>query len=176
MSEPASHTPVTRVVSGGQTGVDRGALDAAIELGIAHGGYCPRGRRAEDGIIPDRYHLVETQARDYTVRTERNIVESDGTLIISRGPLTGGSALTGRLAARHGKPQLHIELNSPIQASLAVASIRSWLLAHDIAVLNVAGPRASHEPSIALAVCELLLAVLGSEQDSARTWNPQPSL
>lgn len=158
---------VTRIVSGGQTGADRGALDAALALGIEHGGYCPRGRRAEDGSIPAHYQLRETDSRDYAVRTERNIIESDGTLIVSFGPLTGGSALTRRLARKHRKPVLHIELDRGIAAALAPDSIRSWLRAHDIATLNVAGPRASHAPAIADAVHQLLLAVFRSSPDSS---------
>jgi hypothetical protein len=77
--------PPSKIISGGQTGVDRAALDAAIELGIPHGGHCPRGRRAEDGRIPDRYQLTETDSAQYRVRTERNVLDADATLILCRG-------------------------------------------------------------------------------------------
>lgn len=150
---------VRRIVSGGQTGADRGGLDAALALGIDHGGWCPRGRRAEDGSIPGRYHLCETGSRDYAVRTERNIDDSDGTLIVSRARLTGGSALTARLASAKGKPLLHVDLSRRVDDAVFVQDIRDWLTRHDIAVLNVAGPRASHCPGIDAQTCDLLIAV-----------------
>lgn len=138
---------VTRIVSGGQTGADRGALDAAMDLGVAHGGWCPKGRRAEDGAIPARYRVRETESAAYPARTERNVVDSDGTLIVVRGPLAGGSALTARLARARGKPYLIVDLDAGDLAG-HVSAIRSWLDRHAIAVLNVAGPRASHCPGI----------------------------
>lgn len=151
---------LTRIVSGGQTGADRAALDAAIELGLDHGGYCPAGRRAEDGRIPDRYRLVETASADYAERTERNVVDSDGTLLITRGRPTGGSALTADLAARHRRPFLHIDLEPPGDMAGWSASIREWLALSRIQILNVAGPRESGCPGIAhdvrLLVCHAL--------------------
>lgn len=152
-------TPVIRIVSGGQTGADRGALDAAMALGLPHGGWCPRGRRAEDGAIPDRYRLVETESPAYAVRTERNVIDSDGTLIVTRGPLQGGSALTARLARARGKPYLIVDSS---REPGRVAEIRDWLRRHAIAVLNVAGPRESHCPGIAGQVEALLIHALGS--------------
>src|SRR5258706_8881055 len=94
---------VCKIISGGQTGVDRGALLAAIELGIPHGGYCPRGRLAEDGVIDGRFELTELESPQYHIRTERNVIESDGTIIIHRGPLFGGTALTEKFACRHNR-------------------------------------------------------------------------
>ena len=133
---------VTRIVSGGQTGVDRGALEAAIALGIAHGGWCPRGRLAEDGTVPSRYELVECDAPGYHVRTERNVVDSDGTLILYRHAMSGGTALTFQYAKRHGKPFfLH-----NLAASDDAAAARDWLVAHRIRTLNVGGPRESNAP------------------------------
>ena len=126
---------VRRIVSGGQTGVDRGALDAAISLGIEHGGWCPRGRLAEDGRIPDMYHLKETNSTEYWVRTERNVIDSDGTLIIHSGKLRGGTELTFRLARKHDKPCLLVDLQddpSPVPA-------RGWIAENRIEILNVAG-------------------------------------
>ncbi|HEY7840487.1 MAG TPA: putative molybdenum carrier protein, partial [Gammaproteobacteria bacterium] len=93
-----------RIVAGGQTGVDRAALDAAIRHGIAHGGWCPRGRLAEDGTVPDRYALRETNSWDYAERTERNVLDSNGTLILNSGPLEGGTLLTREFAEEHGRP------------------------------------------------------------------------
>ncbi len=86
--------PIAKIISGGQTGVDRAALDVAIELELPCGGWCPRGRLAEDGTVPDRYPLQETRSAEYAERTERNVIDSDGTLIIATRPLTGGTALT----------------------------------------------------------------------------------
>jgi hypothetical protein len=151
-------TPVIRIVSGGQTGADRGALDAAIALGLPHGGWCPGGRRAEDGAIPDKYLLVETGSRHYAVRTERNVIDSDGTLIVIRGRLQGGSALTARLARARGKPYLIVDVT---RDAAGAGELRDWLREHAIAVLNVAGPRESHCPGIGRQVEALLIEVLG---------------
>jgi hypothetical protein len=147
-----------RIVSGGQTGADRGALDAAIELGIEHGGYCPRGRRAEDGEIPARYRLTENESPEYAARTARNVVESDGTLLVTRGAPTGGSALTADIARQRKRPLLHIDLRSlPANPELV---IRQFIADHQIDTLNVAGPRASSAPGIDGDVRCLLVAAL----------------
>jgi hypothetical protein len=140
-------TLVRKIISGGQTGVDRGALLAAIELGIKHGGYCPRGRLAEDGAIEARFQLVETETATYHVRTEKNVAESCGTLIVHRGPLVGGTALTEKFALRHQRPCLKIDLNQP-EPPVRVEIIRAWLRKHRIQVLNVAGPRERSQPGI----------------------------
>ena len=159
---------VRKIVSGGQTGADRGALDAAIELGIEHGGYCPAGRRAEDGRIPDRYRLIETASADHAERTERNVLESDGTLLVTRGPASGGSALTAALAARHRRPFLHVDIDLAGDAPCAepasrwADAIREWLATWGIEVLNVAGPRASGCREIAQDVRALLVRALGA--------------
>lgn len=147
-----------QIISGGQSGADRAALDAAIRLGIPHGGWLPRGRKAEDGPLPARYRLQETDSDRYRERTEKNIKASDGTLILSFGPLTGGSALTESLALRHDRPCLIIDLQEVPRAD-AVVAVENWLLRHGIRILNVAGPRASNEPRIYNAVLALLLAV-----------------
>lgn len=137
-----------------------------MALGLAHGGWCPRWRRAEDGAIPARYQLCETPSPRYAVRTERNVIDSDGTLIISRGRLAGGSALTARLARSHRKPLLYIDL-ARVPAAAAVARIRDWLVDHSIAVLNIAGPRESNCPGIAQDVRALLIETLaGAGQDT----------
>ncbi len=149
-------TLLQRVVSGGQTGVDRAALDAAIALGVPHGGWCPRGRRAEDGVIPERYRLREHASEDYAARTEQNVVDSDATLILGRGPLTGGTALTRELAVRHGKPHLVVELGD----SPDPAAVRHWIRARHVGTLNVAGPRESLQPGIQREAERFLRAVL----------------
>jgi hypothetical protein len=146
-----------RIVSGGQTGVDRAALDVAIELGIPHGGWCPRGRLAEDGRIPSKYQLVETDSPQYSVRTERNVLDSDATLILCRGPLSGGTELTARLADRHGKPRLTVDLDGPPDPEC----VRRWLEAHRAGILNVAGPRECQNPGIAALAADYLRKVLG---------------
>lgn len=145
-----------RVVSGGQTGVDRAALDAAIAAGIPHGGWCPRGRRAEDGVIPERYTLVEHASPEYAARTEANVVDSDGTLILAQGALIGGTALTRTLAERHAKPLLVVDLDAAPDA----AAVRAWIEAHAVRVLNVAGPRESERSGVGAAAGRFLGAVL----------------
>ena len=144
---------ITKIVSGGQTGVDRAALDVAIELGIEHGGWCPRGRRAEDGIIASKYQVTETSSSDYAVRTQMNVQESDGTLILYRERLQGGTLLTHRLAKQHDKPILRIR----IDRSVNYAQIVDWLKAHCISTLNVAGPRGSSHPELQQQAKSVLL-------------------
>ena len=138
---------IKKIVSGGQTGVDRAALDTAIKLGIAHGGWIPLGRRTESGILPAKYHLRETSGSSYSERTEKNVEDSDGTLIISRGPLTGGSDYTRQMAVKHNRPWLHIDL-SRTAAFHAATAIRDWITQKELEILNVAGPRASEDPTI----------------------------
>jgi len=152
---------VRRLVSGGQTGADRAALDVAIRLGIPYGGWCPRGGRAEDlpdapGLLRDYPELRETPTDDSAVRTEWNVRDSDATLLLTSRPesLSGGTALTRDLAVRLGRPFL---VNSADDAE----SVRTWLRAlrvesPDALVLNVAGPRESKEPGLYEAACRLL--------------------
>ena len=138
---------IKRIVSGGQTGVDRAALDVAIKLGIAHGGWIPHGRLTESGPLPQKYHLKETSSSQYSVRTEKNVVDADGTLIISHGPLTGGTEYTREMVIRHNRPWLHMDLNQ-MAAFHAATAINNWILQKEIEILNVAGPRASEDPGI----------------------------
>jgi len=133
-----------QIVSGGQTGVDRAALDAAMEAGVPHGGWCPAGRLAEDGCIAARYLLRETTGADYVERTERNVIDSDATLILHRGELEGGTAMTRDFAARHGRPCLTVDLDRPGEPG----TLPAWLSRHHVEVLNVAGPRESKQPGI----------------------------
>lgn len=146
---------VTRIVSGGQTGVDRAALDVAIELGLSHGGWCPRGRKAEDGVIAAHYDLQETSSSHYYVRTRRNVLDSDATLILYRDEIKGGTKLTQRYAEQYGKPYLAVRLSD---ADRQV--IRRWLHEYDIRKLNVAGPRESDCPGIYEEAKQCLAAVL----------------
>lgn len=124
--------------------MDRAALDAALELGLPTGGWCPKGRRAEDGPIALSYPLKETDSRNYAVRTEKNILEADGTLILTWGIIKGGTALTRRLAKAHQKPFLIIDLS----AGKNVPPVRDWGQDYQIKTLNVAGPRESEAPGI----------------------------
>jgi hypothetical protein len=148
--------PIRKIISGGQTGVDRAALDAALELGIPCGGWCSRGRIAEDGPIDPRYPLQETSSSSYPVRTERNIKDSDGTLVLTEGPPSGGTARTIELAKKHRKPYLVIDLakgGSP-------DSVTKWVQAKGIHTLNVAGPRESKCPGIHGRALEFLRVAL----------------
>jgi hypothetical protein len=150
---------IHKIVSGGQTGVDRAALDVAIKLGVPHGGWVPKGRIAEDGPLPEVYQMRETSTALYAERTEKNVVDSDGTLIISRGELTGGSEATREMATKHARPWLHINLDRTT-AFRAAVTIREWLATHDIRILNIAGPRSSKEPRIYQDTLALLESVL----------------
>ena len=135
--------PIT-IVSGGQTGADRAALDWAIARGIDHGGWCPRGRRAEDGAIAARYRLRETPSGEYPQRTEWNVRDSDGTLVLTRGRAEGGTAFTIALARGRRRPLLVVDLaTDPDPAEAA-----RWVHEAEVAVLNVAGPRESQRPGI----------------------------
>ncbi len=138
-------SPLRKIVSGGQTGVDRGALDAAIGAAVDHGGWCPAGRIAEDGVIPNRYRLQENTSTEYWIRTEQNVGDSDGTLILHLGPLTGGTKFTYRMTRKHRKPCVCVDLGDPP----AVEEVVAWLVENGIQTLNVAGPRESSLPGIA---------------------------
>ncbi|MHC4415741.1 MAG: putative molybdenum carrier protein [Planctomycetota bacterium] len=150
---------VQKIISGGQTGVDQAALDVAMQMGLPCGGWCPRGRGSEQGPIADRYPLIETPTADPAQRTKWNVRDADGTLIIARGDLTGGTALTLDLAAALDKPCLIVDPASS-GATAPQQTIKTWLAKHDIRTLNVAGPRASRDPGIYEEARRLLRAVL----------------
>lgn len=150
---------IERIISGGQTGADRAALDAAIEAGVEHGGYLPRGRRTEAGPLPEGYRLEELPTGSYPRRTERNVLAADGTVIFSHGPLRGGSRLTRDLARRHGRPWLHVDLEGT-PAAAAARTVLDWAGRHRIRVLNVAGSRASEDPRIYIQTREAIRRLL----------------
>lgn len=148
-----------RIVSGGQTGVDRAALDAALALGISIGGWCPRGRVSEAGPIPRCYRLRETPSRDYIQRTEWNVRDSDATLIVNSGALDGGTLRTVRLAReKHRKPFLVVQLGRRVQPG----KFRAWLRVNRVRTLNVAGPRGSKRVGIYGEARQYLARILGT--------------
>lgn len=155
----------SRIISGGQTGADRGGLDAAIALGLEHGGWCPRGRRAEDGKVPAQYDLVETESEDWGPRTIKNVVESDATVVFVGGDwVTTWSRVTLAIAKREGRPRLLVQhALAPAWSDKwdrAVREIRVFLGDRCPAVLNVAGSRERLAPGIQRAVRDLLVEAL----------------
>ena len=136
-----------KIVSGGQTGADRAALDVAIKFNIDHGGWVPKGRRAEDGPLKEKYRLTETETEDYRERTKLNIIDSHATVIISHGDLTGGSKFTQTFAKVVGRPNCQIDLVQSEEFEAAII-LKSFILENHIQILNVAGPRQSSYPGI----------------------------
>jgi hypothetical protein len=158
MTVPANIT----IISGGQTGADRAALDFAIEHGFAFGGWCPRQRRAEDGAISAQYLLRETPSTHYAQRTEWNVRDSDATVVFSiQARLTGGTRLTFELARRLGKPVLH-QSREETDIGAARDALRAFVQEHQIRTLNIAGPRKSQEPEIGPFVHAVLAAAFGT--------------
>ena len=148
-----------KIVSGGQAGADRAALDAALENGLKIGGFVPAGRWAEDGPISSKYKgLTETASTDPSERTGLNVIASDATLIFSHGKLSGGSLLTWKVARTERRPCLHIDLDRNSDDA-AVEKILLWLRTTDIRTLNIAGPRASKDPDIYAGVKSVLAEV-----------------
>jgi len=147
-----------KIISGGQTGADRAALDFAIKNDIPHGGWCPKGRKAEAGPIDAQYQLQQTPGSNYLQRTEWNVRDSDGTVIFSMGKrLSGNSIETLDFAIKHRRPYLHL---SAVFRDHAASKLKRWLQQNNIRVLNVAGPRASKEPAVAEFVIATLDAAL----------------
>lgn len=152
-------TMIEKIISGGQTGVDRAALDVALELGIPCGGWCPKGRLAEDGRIPDRYSLVEMPTASYQDRTMKNVRESDATLILAVGDkLEGGTLLTKRCALELHKPVFVVYLDQTFP-SIEISYLRAWFVQQNVKTLNVAGPRESKQPGIGHRAKGFLLAL-----------------
>jgi len=151
---------IQRIVSGGQTGVDRAALDVARELGVPSGGWCPKGRTAEDGVLAACYKMKETPTADYPLRTEWNVRDSDATLVLTRGEPTEGTAFTIELARRLRKPSVVIDLAQQTN----ISPLLDWISAHNIQTLNIAGPRESKCPGIYAEASKFLRHVLSSGQ------------
>jgi hypothetical protein len=152
-----SEIKLEMIVSGGQTGVDRVALDFGIEMNITIGGWCPKGRKSVSGPIPDRYPLIETESEGYFERTLRNVIDSDGTLILNKGKLAGGTRNTFYLAKSNNKPCLLINLDDDsLEAS---NKIIAWLAEFEIRKVNIAGPRDSKLTGIYDMALELLRKV-----------------
>lgn len=151
---------VEAVWSGGQTGADRGGLDFAREAGLAMGGYCPKGRKAEDGAVPALYPLSETASADYLERTRLNVERTDGTLIVHNPPLKGGSSRTLWFADNAKKPVLVIAMTEDL--TVAAGKVRAWIEAHQLKLLNVAGTRASRAYGIHDYTLKLLRAAFST--------------
>lgn len=138
---------IKKIISGGQIGADQAALDVAIKMGISHGGWIQKGRKTERGILPEKYQLKEMPVAGFKERIEQNIIDSDGTVIISHGNLTGGSDYGQEMAKKHNRPCLHIDLNE-MPLSIAPSVINTWIIENNIEVLNVTGSRTSEDPKI----------------------------
>lgn len=133
-----------KIVSGGQSGVDRAALDFALQNGISCGGWCPKGRLAEDGSIDQKYPLKETQSSLYVVRTKLNVDDSDATLVLYSNELGKGTVLTAEYAQLKKKPLLMLN----VCKSESIAFLQKWISENSFNVLNIAGPRESTSPGI----------------------------
>jgi hypothetical protein len=145
-NEKGSGWCLKKVISGGQTGVDRAALDCAIDHCVEHGGWCPRHRLAADGPIPARYQLQETDSAGYSQRTRLNVATADATLILMRGELVGGTRLTKRFADGLAKPLYMVDLQ--MEQEPQIAPVHRWLSDFNIQTLNVAGPSEERCPGI----------------------------
>jgi Circularly permutated YpsA SLOG family len=156
--QPEPWQGIQKIVSGGQTGVDRAALDFAMAQEVPHGGWAPSGRQAEDGKIPLKYQLSELADGGYRQRNKRNVKDSDGTLIINAGPLEGGSMTTREFAVRLGKPCFVAQTDQGDLQEAAV-QISLWIRTHSIRTLNIAGPRESKRPGMYAKTLELLIAI-----------------
>jgi hypothetical protein len=147
---------ILKIISGGQTGVDRAALDAGLRYGIPVGGCCPAGRKAEDGTIPERYPLTELESPDYATRTEKNVVDSDATLVLNLGNLADGTELTVQLARKCRKPHFVVQLDGNADPLAAAA----WVRELGVQVLNIAGPRESKRPGVYARALQFVLRLL----------------
>jgi hypothetical protein len=166
---------IKKIISGGQTGADQAALDIAIKWNIPHGGWVPKGRLTEAGRLPEKYNMQEMPGEGYAARTEQNVIDSDATLIFSHGPLSNGSKYTKTMAEKRNKPFLHIDLNETDVIN-AARHAYSWIINLKIQTLNVAGTRASTDPSIYQTVTHVLTNLLIMDLIEMKTpWQNQPS-
>ena len=149
---------IQKIISGGQTGADIAGVDAAIECGVPYGGWLPKGRKAENGIVPEKYTDFQVMTKGgYPMRTEQNVIDSDGTVIFTYGKLAGGSSLTKKVAVKNNRPWLHIDLDAE---DSPVLKLKDWIIEWDIKVLNVAGKSASKAPTIYHQVKSIIAEVL----------------
>ncbi len=149
---------IKKIISGGQTGADIAGIDAAISCKVPYGGWLPKGRKAENGIVPENYTQFQVMTKGgYPKRTEQNVIDSDGTIIFTYGKLAGGSSLTKKFAVKNKRPWLHIDLDAEKNPS---SVIKNWVIDWDIKVLNIAGKSASKAPQIYNDVKEIISTVL----------------
>jgi hypothetical protein len=163
---------IAKIVSGAQTGADRGGLDAAIWCELPYSGWIPKNRKSEDGVIPYKYEgLKETKSADYLARTEANVVDSDATLVFCYGPPTGGSRKTAEFAQKHKRPCLAVDMDKEGTLDLACAFIAG--IAEKSGVLNIAGSRESKSPGIEKAVAVMMSDVIS--RVNGRCFYPPPA-
>jgi hypothetical protein len=162
-----------KIISGGQIGAEQAALDVAINLGFPHGGWIQKGRKTESWTLAAKYKLKEMSTASFKGRIEKNVINSDGTLILSHGRLTGGADYSREMAEKHDHPCLHIDLNDT-SADVSAIRINAWTIKNNIEILNVTGPRASEDPEIYIATIEVLERAynLSESKDKPRTLDP----
>jgi len=157
---------IAKIISGGQTGADRGGLEAAIHCSLPHSGWCPKGRKAENGRIPDKYILTEMTTSDYLARTKANVIDSDATLIFTYDKMSGGSMKTMEFCKKYKKPVLHISINNYNRQEI-VDLVAKWFNGNvskpappDNCVLNIAGTRESKAFGIEQMVMVLMVDII----------------
>ena len=150
---------INKIMSGGRTGVERAALDVAIKLDIPHGGWIPKGRETEGGALAKKYKLIEIPASSHFEHTEKNVLDSDGTLILSYGKLTGGSALIRKMAEKNSRPWHYVDLNTT-NDFVAAQTISTWIVENGVGILDIAGSGAGNDPKIYKTTAKILETVL----------------